>query len=409
MANPGKLTAVKVAKLTERGRYADGGNLYLQISQWGTKSWILRYMQNGKARTMGLGDLATFSLSEARQRARAMRQLLADGIDPLQKRREAQQMAKIEAARTVTFKEAASRYISAHDKSWRNEKHRYQWNATVLEYACGFIGGMDVAEIETNDILRVLEPIWTTKPDTAERLRGRLEAVIDWATARKLRTGDNPARWKGHLKHLLPEKKNGTEHYAALPWGEMPAFMAELRAVDSISARALEFTILTAARTGETLGAQWDEIDFDAKVWTIPGARMKAGREHRVPLCDGALKLLKGLSREHGNPYVFPGARRGRGLSNLAMLMTLRRMGYGQYTVHGFRSSFRDWAAEQTNFPREIAEACLAHTIGTAVERSYRRGDFFEKRRRLMDAWASYCAKPAGNGGVVPIRKAVTA
>ena len=390
-----RLTDIVIRRLMKPGMHNDGNGLYLKIKETGTRSWVLRYKRglrpDGTPRShfMGLGPYPAVSLAKAREKADCARAQLRNGVNPIEERRSPAAASK----KVVSFREAAERYIAAHEAGWRNEKHRYQWNATVLEYAGGFIGEMNVAAIETNDILRVLEPIWTAKPDTATRLRGRLEAVIDWATARQLRKGDNPARWKGHLKHLLPARnKNGIEHYAALPWAETPMFMAELRAINSISARALEFTILTAARTGETLGAKWVEIDEENAIWTVPGERMKAGAVHRVPLSKASLAILDDQIQMMRNPFIFTGARQGLGLSNMSMLKVIRRLRPG-LTVHGFRSAFRTWAAEQTNFPREIAEACLAHTVGNAVERSYRRGDFFEKRRTLLTAWANFCDK----------------
>jgi integrase len=371
-----RLSDLKIRALKHGGMFNDGDGLYLKVTEAGSRSWIFRYMQGGKRRDMGLGRYPGVSLAEARQLAKEAYVSIQRGVDPIEDRR-----AKVSAGRTskaVTFAEAAERYIVAHESGWRNAKHRYQWRQTLIAAHAGpILGEMDIAAIDANDILRVLEPIWTAKPDTATRTRGRIEAVLDWAKVRGLRDGENPARWKGHLKHLLParNKQNGIQHYAALPWREMPEFMVQLRAIDAIGARALEFTILTAARTIETLGAQWSEIDFAASVWQVPGERMKAGKEHRVPLTAEALAILGDVPRLQGNPFIFPGAKKGRGLSNLAMLMTLRRIRPG-LTVHGFRSSFRDWAAENTNFPREIGEAALAHTIGNAVERSYRRGDF---------------------------------
>jgi integrase len=323
-------------------------------------------------------------------------------INPIEERR-ARRVVE-EPPKVTTFEDAAERYIAAHESSWRNAKHRYQWRATLRDYAFPVIGNKDVAAVDLDDVLRILEPIWTEKGETATRLRGRIEAVLDWCKVRGLRDAENVARWKGHLKHLLParNKQNGIQHYAALPWREIPEFMARLRAVDAIGARALEFTILTAARTVETLGAQWSEIDFAASVWQVPGSRMKAGKEHRVPLTAEALAILGDIPRLHGNPFIFPGVKKGRGLSNLAMLMTLRRIRPG-LTVHGFRSSFRDWAGESTGFAREIAEASLAHTIGNAVERSYRRGDFFDKRCRLMASWATYCGRVQAAAEVIPL------
>jgi integrase len=396
----GKLTILKVKNLKTPGRYGDGHNLWLQISEGGGKSWAFRYTRAGRGHQMGLGPVDLVSLAEAREKARECRKMLLDGIDPIEDRR-----MKLSGrnAKAVTFAEAAKRYIAAHEASWRNEKHRYQWTQTLTNYAGPVIGALDVAKIETNHILQVLEPIWIEKADTATRLRGRIEAVLDWCKVRGLREAENPARWKGHLKHLLParNKQNGIKHYSALPWREMPAFMAELRAFDTIGSKALQFTILSATRTGETIGAQWPEVDFENRVWAIRAQRMKAGKEHRVPLSVEALAILEDMPRFDGNPFIFPGAKKARGLSNLAMLMTLRRI-RPNLTVHGFRSSFRDWAGEATNHPREVCEQALAHTVNNQVERAYRRGDALEKRRALMQDWADYLdglkSDATGNG-----------
>ena len=402
-----RLTAVKVQKIAGRGRYADGGGLYLQVSEWGTKAWLFRYKLDGKARQMGLGSVNTFSLAEARERARLARQLLADHLDPIDARRGRRMQGKAEAAKQVRFKEAAEKYIAAHRAGWKSEKHAGQWATTLETYAYPVVGDLSVAAIETAHVLKVLEPIWTSRTETASRLRGRIEAVLDWATARQLRQGENPARWRGHLDKLLPAKTKvrKVKHHDALPYGDVPEFMAKLRAMDSVSARALEFTILTAARTGETIGALWPEIDFATKVWTVPGTRTKSGREHRVPLSERALEILAALPREDGNEHVFIGARAGKGLSDTAMLKLLRGIDDTGLTVHGFRSSFRDWAGNQTNYPREVAEAALAHRVGDATEAAYRRSDALEKRRKLMQAWASYCERPTSSGQVTPMRR----
>lgn len=401
-----KLTPLKVARLNEPGRYADGGGLYLQVSQWNTKSWLFRYMLNGRARQMGLGSVSTFTLKEARERARAARQLLADGIDPLEARRKALAAERIEAARAITFQEAAQRYIKAHRAGWKNVKHANQWTATLFTYAYPVIGSLPVSAVDTGLVLKVLEPIWTSKPETASRVRGRIESVLDWAAVRGYRSGDNPARWRGHLDKLLPPKAKVAKvrHQPAMPYAELPAFMAELRENASISAKALEFTILTAVRTGEAIYSRWSEIDLDGRLWIIPAERTKSGREHRVPLCDRALEILRSLPQEKGCEFVFPNAN-GTALSNMAMLELLRGKRPG-LTVHGFRSTFRDWAAEMTNFSREIAEAALGHVLGNKVEAAYQRGDLLDKRRRLMAAWESYCAKPPRNGKVLTLSKA---
>jgi integrase len=387
-----RLTAVGIKNLKEKGLYADGGGLYLRITDSGTKGWIFRFARDGRTRDMGLGTCADISLASAREIAEECRKQLKQGLDPIEARSKAAREQN-GCANSVTFREAVDRYISAHEPSWRNAKHRQQWRNTLESYANPIIGEMDVAAIATDDMLRVLEPIWRTKPETAVRVRGRIENVLDWCHARKLRDGANPALWRGHLKHLLPtrKKKGNVRHHPAMPWQDLPAFMALLRANSAISARALEFTILTAARTSETILATHNEFDLDERVWLVPAKRMKASVEHRVPLSERARQILAGLPRIDGTPYVFAGARPGRPLSSMAMLELLRGLSPG-LTVHGFRSTFRDWAAEETNFPSEVVEMALAHTIESEVERAYRRGDLFNKRRALMDAWAAYCA-----------------
>ncbi|MER9554671.1 integrase arm-type DNA-binding domain-containing protein [Mesorhizobium sp. M0323] len=398
-----KLSAVEVAKKSKPGTYSDGGGLYLQVAkstakgaQEGdvTKSWLFRFMLAGKARYMGLGDVQTFNLKEARERARAARQLVSDGKDPIEDRRERTAALRADDAKRITFKQASERYIAAHKAGWKNAKHADQWQNTLATYAFPVIGDLPVAKVDTAHVMQILEPIWTTKTETATRVRGRIELVLDWAKARHYRSGDNPALWRGHLDKLLPKRAKvaKVEHHAAMPYADLPAFMAQLRSMDSISARALEFTILTAVRTGEAIGVMEGEIDFANKLWTIPKARMKANRPHRVPLSDRAVEILKSVPREADSPYLFPGARTGKPLSNMAMLELLRGMeGMEGLTVHGFRSTFRDWAAERSNFPREIAEAALAHVLSDKTEAAYQRGDMLEKRRRLMTAWAGYC------------------
>lgn len=402
----GKLTALKLKALTHPGRYGDGDGLWLQVRDAAHRSWLFRYVGSGKPRQMGLGPFPDVSLAEAREMARECRAQVRRGLDPIEERRRAKEAAR-DTSRLLTFRQVADRYLAAHEASWRNEKHRYQWRQT-LDVACQEIGRVPVATIATGDVMRVLEPIWREKPETASRLRGRIESVIDYATAHGWRQGDNPARWRGHLAKLLPAptKVAKVEHHAALPWSEIGTFMAELRDESGVAARALEFTILTAARTGEVIGAQWPEIDLGAGLWTVPASRMKAGREHRVPLSDPAVLVLEGMqkARERADGWVFPGGRAGRPLSNMAMTALLRRMNRGELTVHGFRSTFRDWAAEATNYPRELPEQALAHTLGDKVEAAYRRSDLFEKRRRLMADWAEFCGRPAVTGEVVPIR-----
>ncbi|ESY21728.1 MULTISPECIES: site-specific integrase [unclassified Mesorhizobium] len=402
-----KLSAVEVAKKTKPGTYGDGGGLYLQVAkstakgaQDGevTKSWLFRFMLAGKARYMGLGDVQTFSLKEARERARDARQKVTDGIDPIEVRKEKKAALRAEDAKRVTFKQASERYIAAHSAGWKNAKHAEQWRNTLTTYAWPVIGDLPVAKVDSAHVMQILEPIWTTKTETATRVRGRVELVLDWAKARHYRSGDNPARWRGHLDKLLPARSKvaKVEHHAAMPYADLPAFMSQLRSMGSISARALEFTILTAVRTGEAIGVMEGEIDFANKLWTIPAVRMKASRPHRVPLSDRALQILKSVPREADSPYLFPGARTGKPLSNMAMLELLRGMeGMEGLTVHGFRSTFRDWAAERSNFPRELAEAALAHVLSDKTEAAYQRGDMLEKRRKVMTAWASFTNAPS--------------
>jgi integrase len=385
-----KLTARQVAAITTKGRYGDGGGLWLQVSDSG-KSWLFRYMLFGRARAMGLGPVDLVSLAEAREEAQRCRKLLLKRIDPLDERRR-QEIEMVNARRQKqrrTFRECAEAYLAGNGK-WRNAKHAAQWSSTLKTYANPTLGDMPVAEVDTAAVLRVLEPIWRTKTETASRVRGRIERVLAWATVKGYRTGDNPARWTGHLREALPARSEiqPVNHHGALPYAELPAFMAKLREQSGTAVRCLEFTILTAARTGEAIGARWSEIDLKARTWTVPAERMKAGKQHVVPLPDPALALLAALPRS--SDLLFEGARAGRPISNMAMAMMLRRMGHDGITVHGFRSAFRDWAAEQTNHPNHVVEMALAHTIGDKVEAAYRRGELLAKRRKLMADWARY-------------------
>lgn len=381
----------------------------MQVTNAGVKSWLLRFERNGRERWMGLGPLHTISLKEARDRARKARQQLLDGIDPLDARKAKRAAQALEVARALTFEEATRQYFDQHERKWRNAKHRQQFLNTLATYAFPKIGRLSVAAIDTGLVLKCLEPIWHEKTETANRVRSRIESVLDWATVRGYRNGDNPARWKGHLDNVLPARGQiqKTNHHAALPYAELSAFMTALKQREGVAARALEFTILTAARTGEVIGTTWDEIDLTAKVWTVPAGRIKGGREHRVPLSDRAIAILKSLPCEDGNKFVFIGPRTG-GLSNMAMASVLDRMGYGNVTVHGFRSTFRDWAAECTGYPNHVVEMALAHVIGDKVEAAYRRGDLFDKRRKLMADWAKFCStKLVTAADVIPLRKAV--
>jgi len=403
------LSAAKVAKAGP-GRYGDGDGLYLLVRPNGTRFWLFRYTPPGrKMREIGLGRAGTeknaVGLAEARDRAGTLYRLVKAGIDPLAKREAdaaaAKAMAQDTAIRAVTFRQAAVDYIATHEAAWTNPKHRQQWTNTLEAYAFPHFGDVPVAAVETAHVLAALQPIWTTKPETATRLRGRIEVVLDAAKARGLRSGDNPAAWKGHLALTLPARAKvaKVQHHAALPWSEVGAFVNVLHRQKGMGALALRFAILTAARTGEVIGAAWGEFDLAGAVWTIPAARMKAGREHRVPLSEPVLALLGDVAKLRTSAApdapVFPGAAAGKGLSNMAMLTLLRRMGRDDLTAHGFRSTFRDWAAETTGYPSEVVEMALAHAVGDKVEAAYRRGDLFDKRRRLMADWAAHCGREA--------------
>lgn len=388
-----KLSALGVAKASKPGYYGDGAGLWLQVSKSATKSWIFRYTFGGKQREMGLGATHTVSLAEARSKAKACRSILLSGQDPLDVRKASQLATELERARMVTFDHCATAYILAHRGGWRNAKHARQWENTLATYASPVIGALPVAAIDTSMVMKVLSPIWHTKTETATRLRGRIESILDWATVNTYRQGENPARWRGHLENLLakPSKISKVVHFPALPWQEVGGFVAELRLQVGVAARAVEFTILTGTRSGDVRGATWSEINFDEAVWTIPAGRIKAEREHRVPLSQSALALLRSVQRTDG--VVFLGRRPGSKLSDMSLTAVLRRMGHKVITVHGFRSTFRDWAAESvTNtFPREVCEHALAHSLPDKVEAAYQRGDLFEKRKLLMQAWANYC------------------
>jgi integrase len=404
----GKLTALAATQARRRGYYGDGGGLYLQISPGGAKSWVFRFKDAGKLREMGLGPLHTIGPAEARRRAQECRVARLDGCDPIEVRRAERIKRKLDGAKAMTFRACAEHYITAHKAGWRSPKSLKAWEGTLATDVYPIFGSLPVQAIDTALVMKAVEPIWTTKPETASRVRGRIESVLDWATARGYRQGDNPARWRGHLENLLPKKTKvrRVEHLAALPYAEMGAFMAELRQQEGVAARALEFAILTASRTGEVIGARWQEISLADKLWTIPAERMKAGKEHRVPLCDAVLTILEKMTAVRSDEFVFVGGKAGQPLSNMSMLMLLRRMGRDDITIHGFRSSFRDWAAERTNFPAEVAEMALAHAVSDKVEAAYRRGDLFQKRRQLAEAWAKFCTVLPASGRVVPIRQA---
>jgi integrase len=391
----GRLTALKVAKVKKPGFYADGAGLYLQVTGDGetriAKSWIFRFTLRGRSREMGLGSFSTFGLAEARVKAAECRKLTYDGVDPIEARKAVRTKAAMDAATSLTFCDCTKQYIEAQRSGWRSAKHAAQWSSTIKTYAEPVIGALPVQGIDTTLVMKIIEPLWSKKSETASRLRGRIEAVLDWATVRGYRHGNNPARWRGHLDKLLPArgKVSKVKHHAALPYRELPTFMAALERQDGVSARALEFLILTAARTGEVIGALPGEIKD--KVWAVPAGRMKGSKEHRVPLSSAALAIAGKLQSEYEGAFLFPGAKRDKPLSNMAMLALLERMGRSELTAHGFRSTFRDWAAECTNYPNEVVEMALAHTINSKVEAAYRRGDLFEKRKSLMSDWAEFC------------------
>jgi integrase len=393
----GRLSSLKVMRAREPGMLADGDGLYLQVTR-----------SNGKSREMGLGSLKAVGLASARLKAAECRALLADGIDPIAARDTKLAQQAVEDARAITFDHCADAFIKAHSSGWKNKKHVAQWKATLRTYVSPVFGSLPVQAVDVALVMKVLEPIWTTTPETAARVRGRVESVLNWAKARGYRTGENPALWKGHLDNLLPARKKiaDVKHHAALPFDQTTKFIDALRQVDGVASLALEFAILTAGRTGEIIGARWNEIDLAANVWTVPASRMKGGREHRVPLSAAALAILNKVSTGNPEDFVFVGRKKSP-LSNMALLMLLRRMGRNQLTVHGFRSTFRDWAAERTNFQSEVAEAALGHTVGDKVEAAYRRGDFFEKRRRLMEAWGKFATTGPDAAVVLTLRESI--
>ncbi len=405
MSNRKELGALAVGNIHRRGINFVGGvtGLAVNVIKSGSRSWVLRYQVGGKRRDMGLGGYPDVTLAQAKERARVARSLLAQGLDPIEHSRAARSKMISDRAAALTFGQAADQYIETHESTWRNAKHAQQWRNTIAAYATPAIGKVLVRDVDLPQVLSVLEPIWKTKTETASRLRGRLESVLDWATARGYRSDPNPARWKGLLDKLLPApgKIAKTDHHRALPFAELPAFMKLLAAQDGLGARALEFTILTACRSGEVRGAKWDEFDLDAGVWTVPESRMKAGKEHRVPLSDAVMTIVKTQKEYAFCEYVFPSSHRARNsesegapLSDMTLSAVLRRMKVAA-VPHGFRSTFRDWCAEVTDYPRDVAEMALAHAIGNKVEAAYRRGDLFEKRKQLMQDWANFANSPA--------------
>lgn len=408
-----ELGALQVQRLTKPGAHAVGGvaGLMLKVTDAGSRSWILRAMVSGKRRDMGLGGFPDVTLAQARENARKARDAIQGGADPIQDRRATRSASAAAKARTKTFSDCVDAFMKAKSGEWKNAKHRAQWQATLDTYAIPVFGKVIVQDVDLAQVLSVLEPIWPTKTETASRLRGRIETILDWAAARGYRTGDNPARWRGHLDQLLakPRKLKRVKHHPALQLAEAGAFMKRLREIEGASAQALEFAMLTAARSGEVRGARWSEIDLQGKVWVVPADRMKAKREHRVPLSTQAIKLLNALPRFPDTDLLFPGRGGKTPLSDMSLTATMRRMAFkdakGKICVpHGCRSTFRDWAAELTNFPREMAEMALAHAIDSETEAAYRRGDLLAKRGRMMQAWADYCDRPMRKGAeVVPI------
>jgi integrase len=408
------MPALEVSNLKTPGLYAVGGvsGLQLQVTKTGARSWVLRVKVGNKRRDIGLGGYPTVTLAEARDKARASRALIEQGQDPVAARRAAASALLAQQARSVTFRECCRQFIAAKSAEWSNAKHAAQWTSTLDTYASSVMGEMLVSDVDQSHVLRALQPIWTTKTETATRVRGRIEQVLDWARTRGYREGENPARWGGHLDKLLPAPRKITrvEHHPAVQVGEIGKFMGALREVDGVSARALEFATLTAARSGEVLGVTWGEIDMTACLWTIPADRMKAGKEHRVPLPPPAMKVLKALAQEGEGGHkpgalVFPAPRGGQ-LTSMAMTQLMRRMAFtdaaGRVAVpHGMRSTFRDWAGERTGYPRDVIEMALAHTIENKVEAAYRRGDMLDKRRPVMNAWAQFCSRAEVTGGKV--------
>ena len=388
-----KLTARTVETKKAEGYYSDGGNLYLRITPNRTKSWMFIYRKDKKRTEIGLGSVELVTLEEAREKANTLRKQITNGINPLIEKQRLENELRANLAKSMTFKQCADAYIKAHQAGWKNKKHIQQWQNTLAQYAFPVFGELDVKSIDTGLITKCLEPIWLTKNETAGRVRGRIESVLDWATVQEYRKGDNPARWRGHLDKLLtkPSKIQKVEHHSALPFTDINAFINQLHSQEGIAAKCLELTILTAARTGESIGATWDEIDLNAKTWTIPAERMKMKKGHIVPLSPQALNILNEMAAIRTNDYVFPSARKG--LSNMAMLKLLKRMDKGDITVHGFRSTFRDWAAESTAYTSEVVEMALAHAIKNQTEAAYRRGDLLEKRKHLMEDWARHCNK----------------
>ena len=412
-----EMSALAVASIKSRGIHFVGGvtGLALNVTKYGSRSWVMRFQIKGKRRDMGLGSYPSVTLAQARESARAAREVLRQGMDPVEHARAARQRLIVEQETAVVFADAATHYIATHEHGWRNAKHAQQWRNTIETYANPVIGKVPLRDIDVAMVRRILEPIWTTKNETASRVRGRIESIIDWGITMGYRSAANPARWKGHLEHLLaqPSKVARRTRQPALPYADMPAFMQALRKQHNTSARALEFLILTGVRSGEVRNATWSEFDLDKAVWTIPAERMKGGREHRVPLSEQALRLVRAQQEVSFCDFLFPSPNRprdpeadGAPLSDMALTAVMRRMELQQKAVpHGFRSTFRDWASETTTHSNEVAEMALAHSIRNRVEAAYRRGDLFEKRRQLMQDWADFVLGRRPSSNVVSINE----
>ena len=407
MAKVDLLSAAKVKSLKAPGDYLDGRGLYLQVRSKSSKSWLLKFSMHKRAREMGLGSAFDFTLADARATRDVYRKLIKQGVDPIEQRKADEMARALDRAKAITFKDACARYIAANRSGWKNIKHAAQWEATLKAYAYPTLGALPVQAIDAALVMAVLEPIWSTKSETASRVRGRIETVLDWAKALGLRDGENPARWRGHLDMLLPKpsKVRKVENHPALPFAQLPAFMKDLREREGIAAVAMEFLILTAGRTGEVLGATWDEFDLRKSVWTIPGERMKNGKDHHVPLSPPAVAVLERMSKVTNGEHVFLGQSSGRPLSDMALLVLLRRMKRTEITSHGFRPTFRDWAAERS-YPDAVAEAALAHSVPDAVVAAYKRTTFFELRKQMMDDWAAFATSDPAKAGdnVVELR-----
>jgi len=406
--NINKLTAVKIKQIKKPGWYPDGLGLYLQISPSGSKSWVYRYEIKSKERRCGLGAYPTISLLMARDVADEFRKLRTKGIDPIEHKKQIELQKKLEESKTITFKQSATAYIESHKSGWKNKKHQNQWTNTLQTYAYPLLGNLPVQDVDTDLVIKVLEPIWYTKTETASRVRSRIENVLDWAKVRKFRTGENAARWRGHLDKLLPRpsKIRKVKNQPALAYAELPEFYKALRNKNTISAKALTFIILTATRTNETLGAKWDEFDFETATWTIPDSRMKDGEEHRIPITFEMLELIEELKIFKQDDYVFPGQQKGKSISDTSVRKNIKQINKNNsFVTHGFRSTFKDWCAEKTNFSKDLSESALAHKIENATRAAYERGDKLEKRRTLMDAWTNYCLSSTPKSNVTPIKK----